>query len=466
MVGRVLIVDPVPTNRIVLKVKLAIAHYDVSVADSVQQARQLASTTQFEAILVSTRLVTNDTECALHWARSEQASANSPLSFLFMHDPGQHHTTDMIDKCLQSGTNDCIRRPFVEQELLARLRNLMRNQARLCELKAANKEITWIDPPSEATKQASTHIAISHIGSSKGAHCPFQGHDFLVAINPINTIETIPLSVLMQPNTRHCEPGVVILVSQSGMAEHTLSILSHIKSHSRLHNTRIILIMKNPNPEQLAYAFDLGADEAMSQETPLSEIAARVNHQARIFSGILRRKHVVKESLRQAITDPLTGLHNRRYAQSRLEQIHSESNKSGQPFAVLALDIDHFKNVNDSFGHMIGDTVLVALAKTLRKHLHEGDLICRMGGEEFLVALPDTSNAQATATANRLRKAIGALNIKTPLTASPLQVTVSIGLALQEGRLPVSGMLEKADQALYVAKSRGRNIVSISTSAA
>jgi two-component system cell cycle response regulator len=101
----------------------------------------------------------------------------------------------------------------------------------------------------------------------------------------------------------------------------------------------------------------------------------------------------------------------------------------------------------------------------LRKNLRDADLICRTGGEEFLVALPKTTKAQASATADRLRQAVGALDISIDGMAKPLRVTVSIGLSVQEGNVPITDMLEQADRALYQAKARGRNVVAIATAA-
>lgn len=471
MAGRVLIVDPIPTNRIVLKAKLGIAHYEVSVADSIQQAREIIARVPFEAILISTLLITEDDNCALKWVSAGRSTNPTAISYLFMHDVyEQPEPIDITDRCLRAGASDCIARPVPEEVLLARLRNSMRDRARIHELELPAEQSEWSPTLRSSSAKNFVKIAISRVakletGTTYGPWSPLI-ETLLAEKLKTGTIEMVQLPVLMQPDTLTREPSVIMLFAEHGMTERALSILSQMKSRARLHGARIILALESATPSQLARAFDLGADEALFETTHKDEVLARIEHQARIFSTVARRKQVVHDSLKQAITDPLTGLHNRRFATGKLSEMHRESHDSGRQFAVLALDIDHFKDVNDRFGHGAGDTVLTVIAEALRDNLREGDLICRTGGEEFLVALPHTDREQATATANRLRRAVRDLSIRVKGNPAPLSVTVSIGLVLHDGAQSISAMLEQADQELYAAKSRGRNIVSICASAA
>ncbi|BBP77795.1 MULTISPECIES: sensor domain-containing diguanylate cyclase [Pseudomonas] len=151
------------------------------------------------------------------------------------------------------------------------------------------------------------------------------------------------------------------------------------------------------------------------------------------------------------VTDPLTGLTNRRGLQLILEDWESRR----QPFAVLALDIDHFKQVNDSYGHSAGDLVLQHLAQQMRRHSRESDVLCRQGGEEFMMLLPGTPLAQAVQVAERLRAAMA-------YTESPngIPVTVSLGVTdWPRDRQSIALALKEADRALYRAKGNGRNRV-------
>lgn len=159
-----------------------------------------------------------------------------------------------------------------------------------------------------------------------------------------------------------------------------------------------------------------------------------------------------------ASRDFLTGLINRREAYSRLERICAQSDRSGAILGILLMDIDHFKQVNDEHGHAVGDTVLKALADTVMEALRDYDIVCRFGGEEFLLALPDTAPDCIYATAERLRKTIEALNIPLP-NGTTLHISVSIGISRRGRNEDIDQAISRADDALYSAKNAGRNCV-------
>ncbi|SFR57464.1 diguanylate cyclase [Litoreibacter janthinus] len=466
MAGRILILDPVPTNRMVLKSKLSLAHYDVSVADSVPQARELIGRHRFEAILISTALVEIPAECALAWMHSLRGGQGAAATFLFMHDaPNSTANCDVLEKCLSAGADDVLNRPFSEEVLLARIRNLMRDNAHTHDLHPPSIQPSMPLEEMGQSDRPSVNIAIAHIP----AHPPFTGGNEvqkkIVAIEQrmrgTDRVSSVSVSMLMQPDESPCEPEVVVLVAEAGATEHALSIMCQMRSRTRMHDVRIMLLLAAPSAKDVARAFDLGAHDVVALDVRSTALIARINKQARVHGNVRNCKRLVRESLVQAVTDPLTGLYNRRYATTRLEKMQRDCLATGSSFAILAFDVDHFKDVNDSYGHAVGDAVLTTLAKTLRLNLRESDLICRTGGEEFMVALPNTDRAEASATANRLRKAVGALDIAVQGYPAPLRVTVSVGLSIQDGSKAISDMLEQTDRALYQAKARGRNVVAI-----
>jgi diguanylate cyclase (GGDEF)-like protein len=165
--------------------------------------------------------------------------------------------------------------------------------------------------------------------------------------------------------------------------------------------------------------------------------------------GTLQRRLV-----EQAITDPLTGAFNRRYMQARLEEALQAERRHPAPVSLLIIDIDHFKRVNDEHGHRAGDAVLQSLVAAIRKRARAVDLLFRMGGEEFVVLLPDTHENDAFVAAESLRAAIA----ETPL-AEGLTVTVSIGVGEARPGDTVGTWIKDTDAALYAAKRAGRNTV-------
>jgi two-component system cell cycle response regulator len=161
-----------------------------------------------------------------------------------------------------------------------------------------------------------------------------------------------------------------------------------------------------------------------------------------------------------AITDPLTGLYNRRYLETHLTHLIEHYINRGKTLSILAVDVDFFKAINDNHGHDVGDKVLQEIAVRLRENTRSVDLCCRVGGEEFIMVLPATETDLADKIAERLRKAIAGKPIASGSDRSGVHVTVSVGLSSLGGiEDTLEKLLKRADMALYKAKREGRNRV-------
>lgn len=181
---------------------------------------------------------------------------------------------------------------------------------------------------------------------------------------------------------------------------------------------------------------------------------------ARQVAAALQNARLLEEVRRLAVTDDLTGLYNRRYFFEQAEREFRRAQRSHQPLSALILDVDYFKQVNDQYGHLVGDAVLRAVGQRLKKALRETDLLGRYGGEEFSVLLPETDLESAREVAERLQACIAGEPI--PTEAGPLSVQISIGVAALDGRTPnLQTLIKRADQAMYRAKDGGRNRISI-----
>jgi diguanylate cyclase len=158
--------------------------------------------------------------------------------------------------------------------------------------------------------------------------------------------------------------------------------------------------------------------------------------------------------------DPLTGLLNRFGFQRRLEALVGGERGEARPFAVIILDIDLFKQINDRYGHLVGDHVLQKVAAALVTEVPSGGIVTRHGGEEFIVLLPDAARPEALAVAQRIRGHVEGLRLKRRDTGELLSpVTISAGVAVRGGGEPFEEVLGRADMALYLSKERGRNRV-------
>jgi diguanylate cyclase (GGDEF)-like protein len=232
-----------------------------------------------------------------------------------------------------------------------------------------------------------------------------------------------------------------------------------------------ILLTANENgEEQLTRAYEAGADGYVPSTISTKGLRIRVCGAQRLvqLQGAWEKDRM---QLRQiaaelavanrrlataALTDQLTGLPNRRSAMDQLEQAWSAASRSGLPLSVMVVDIDHFKQINDSHGHATGDRVLREAAATLRASARREDSVCRIGGEEFLVICPNTDLKSAMLSAERLRASLGAKRMTIGQTEKTL--TVSIGVATRDTvTTDMDVLVSLADQALYAAKEAGRN---------
>nr|WP_269816069.1 diguanylate cyclase [Halomonas sp. G15] len=178
------------------------------------------------------------------------------------------------------------------------------------------------------------------------------------------------------------------------------------------------------------------------------------------------RKALEARLEKQALTDPLTGLGNRRYLEDQAAMEIARAKRSGAPMALIAIDLDHFKRINDRHGHDVGDVVLQAFAGLARRVLRDGDVLCRMGGEEFAVLLPDTNREQALQVADRLRQAIETTpaRLDADTAEGALAYTASLGVTLVgAGEATLKPAIKRADRGLYAAKEAGRNRVTWQT---
>lgn len=246
-----------------------------------------------------------------------------------------------------------------------------------------------------------------------------------------------------------------------------LRLLSQLRARPETRQSAILLVIDGPHHDIAAKGLDLGASDYLVAPFEGLELRARVRSQIRRkrYSDQLRAN--LRDTLRLATIDPLTGLYNRRYANRHMVHVMERAAQSGSDFAVMMLDIDRFKQVNDTYGHAAGDTVLREFARRLQENVRGIDLVARVGGEEFFVAMPDVVRATANAAAERIRDAIGNRPFRLHRDGPEILVTVSAGVAMaRSDETNVAAILSRADEALFVSKRGGRNRVTFSAEAA
>ncbi|NET89851.1 MAG: diguanylate cyclase [Kamptonema sp. SIO1D9] len=260
------------------------------------------------------------------------------------------------------------------------------------------------------------------------------------------------------------EPDLVILDLM--MPEiNGLEVCRILKQELKLHEIIVVFLTASNEKKYLIKAFEMGAVDYITKPFHAAELLARVKNHLELkqtrdeLNKVLeQQKHLIEKLEKLATTDPLTGILNRRHffniANKEIDRYH----RYNCNFSLLMLDIDHFKHINDSYGHSLGDEVLKSMTQTVLKSLRKADSFGRFGGEEFAILLPETDLETATEVAERIRKTIAKLTIST--VDKLVKITVSIGVTtckMKDESLEI--LLQRADKALYQAKKLGRDRV-------
>ena len=221
--------------------------------------------------------------------------------------------------------------------------------------------------------------------------------------------------------------------------------------------TYVTLLTAKESKENIVTGMDAGADDYITKPFDMHELRVRVRAGQRIIQLQSELLEAKKNLEIQSRTDPLTGVLNRRAILSQIEIELSRAKRDNAPISISMLDFDHFKKVNDTFGHLSGDAVLRESMNRVEETIRTYDAVGRFGGEEFIVVLPGAKHADALTIAERIRLKISEKNANIDGVSIPF--TISQGLATSNGELTVDELIAKADEALYRAKVNGRNRV-------
>jgi len=229
-------------------------------------------------------------------------------------------------------------------------------------------------------------------------------------------------------------------------------VCKKLKSDQKTKNIPIIFITAKTDEESIEKAFDIGGADYITKPFMPKELLARVKKELHI-------QNLQSELKLLAATDPMTKLYNRRYFTQTAKHIFDLSKREKENLSLIMIDIDKFKNINDTYGHDVGDKVIVSLADALIQEHRESDIVCRFGGEEFVMLLPNTSLDNAQILANNIR--VGIENLTLQIEDNEIKFTISLGISQIDlsSEVNIEAGLKRADEALYEAKNSGRNRV-------
>jgi diguanylate cyclase (GGDEF)-like protein len=254
--------------------------------------------------------------------------------------------------------------------------------------------------------------------------------------------------------------GMVLSLWLSRQITNPLRVLADLASQMAGGDLYVRIEMPlNDEVGQLGNAFNQMTNAIQARESELRQLAADLEHTVEERTIALRQQN--KRLERMAIEDPLTQIYNRRYFFELASKEVERARRYGNPLSVVLLDADNFKKMNDSYGHLIGDQILINLANLLQKNIRSLDILARYGGEEFVILMPEITLDEARKTAERLRKLVEQTSMVTG--GLDILITVSFGVASFESghELDFDALLARADHALYQSKESGRNRVSV-----
>jgi two-component system cell cycle response regulator len=450
MTGRVLVVDDILANVKLLEARLSAEYFEVLTAYSGPQALERLEAERVDVVLLDVMMPGMDGFEVCRRIKSAPKTMHVPVIMVTALD----QPADKVQG-LEAGADDFLTKPVDDIALITRVKNLARlktlNDEMLLRM-ATGAELGGLPAAASAWPSAEAARRILLVEDQ-----PRQADRVLSALSGTAVdVEADLNAALLRLGSVAYD---LLIVSLSLADADGLRLCSQARSLERTRHLPIIVVVQPGDDTRLLRALDMGVNDYLTRPIDRNELLARVRTQVKRkrYADHLRGR--LEESVELALTDALTGLHNRRYMETHLRALAEQAKASGRPLSVLLADIDNFKAVNDTYGHDAGDSVLREFAGRFRRNTRSIDLTCRIGGEEFVIVMPDTPLERACQVGERLRACIAA----EPFQASfqvRLGVTASLGIATLEGAQDtLEGLLKRADQALYVAKRGGRNRV-------
>jgi two-component system cell cycle response regulator len=449
MTARVLVVDDLAPNVKLLEAKLTSEYFDVITAYDGPRALELVERTMPDIVVLDVMMPKMDGYEVCRRLKADPKTMHIPVVMVTA-------LSDAADRVrgLEAGADDFLTKPVNDIALFARVRSLVRLKLMMDE---------W-----RQREQTSGELGVLGDSSTIGGESTLGAKVLVVEDRDLDARkiqETLALdehrvdrassaSTAYEAATRNDYD--LIIVNLRLTDGDPLRLCSLLRSSEETRQVPILLINEEEDVQRLAKGLDLGANDYLVRPVDRNELQARTRTQIRRRRYQDRLRTNYQHSLAMALTDSLTGLYNRRYLMAHATKLIERAVAAGKPLAALLIDIDHFKSVNDRYGHAVGDEVLRHVAERMRLNLRTVDTVARYGGEEFVVVMPDTPPHLAEMVAERLRKAIADTAIVTPATS--LSVTISLGVAqVRDGGDSADELFQRADRALYSAKRAGRN---------
>ncbi len=451
MPARVLVVDDILPNVKVLEAKLSAEYFDVLTAMSGREALDSMAQDPPDIVLLDVMMPGMDGVEVCRIIKGDPTLSHIPVVMVTaLSDP-----SDRV-RGLEAGADDFLTKPVNDVALFARVRSLVRLKMMMDEFRLREQTSSEFGVFGDEggvlqleTDGAKILVVDDSAADGRVIQSTLEGkHNVTVVIEPARALEAARIG-----------DYDLIIVSLLLRESDGLRLCSSLRTMEETRQSSLLVLIEDTQVEQLAKALDIGVNDYLMKPIDRNELMARALTQIRRkrYQDKLRENYQM--SMAMAVTDVLTGLHNRRYMESHLGNLVRRAVEGARPVALVIMDIDHFKLVNDTHGHDVGDEVLKQFSERIQQNVRGIDLAARYGGEEFIIVMPDTDLTVAQTVAERLRKFIADVPFKVTTDDGELVVTVSLGVTVSGTADSPETMIKRADDALYQAKHEGRNRV-------
>ena len=451
MTARVLVVDDILANVKLLEARLTAEYFEVLPAYSGAEALEICGRERIDIVLLDVMMPGMD---GFETCRRLKALPNCQHVPVIMVTALDQHSDKV--QGLEAGADDFLTKPVDDIALITRVKNLAR-------LKMLNDEMIMRASTSQQMGMSAEDQIDWDAAGTNGHIMLVDDHArsaerMRVALADQHqvTIERDSQAALL----KIAEGNLDLLIVSLDLAHADgLRLCSQVRSLERTRHLPMIILVEPGDEARLLRGLDLGVNDYLSRPIDRHEMMARVRTQIKRKRHSDQLRDRIEKSVELAITDPLTGLNNRRYMETHVNALMDDARSQGRPLSVLVADIDYFKNVNDTYGHDAGDNVLRDFAARFARNTRGIDLACRFGGEEFVIIMPDTELSRAYQVGERLRSCIAAEPFQVNADTQ-IRVTASVGVAaLEHAEDTLEAIFKRADIALYNAKRSGRNRV-------
>lgn len=454
MTARILVVDDIEANVRLLEARLMAEYFEVLTATNGPDALDICAKGQCDIVLLDVMMPGMDGFEVCRRLKADPRTAHLPVVMVTALDQTEDRVTG-----LEAGADDFLTKPVNDLALITRVKSLVRLKMLTDELRlrAANGEDSALAAMPAGQLVVSDEDPKPRIMVVDDRPSSYERLVKFLAADAAVTLVSDPHEALLRAAENDFDAAVISL---SLIDFDALRLCSQLKSVERTRILPLVVVSDIEQEDKVIRALDMGVNDYIRRPIDRNELRARVRTQVRRKRYNVQLRDSVQQSIELAVTDGLTGLNNRRYLDGHLPGMMGKARAGNKPLAAVICDIDHFKAVNDTHGHDVGDEVIREFARRIRKNIRDIDLACRYGGEEFVVIMPDTDMALARVVAERIRHEIASHPFIVAEGATQLPVTVSLGVACFEGEGDTpEHLLKRADVALYQAKRSGRNRV-------